>query len=95
MKTEIQKRNKKFDDQTPHYCAGCGCTWPLSRAHIIRVSDRKDLEMDTENMAYLCLSTPQKKGCHKIWDDGMEAEKKWLNCYDEFMKYIESVNLKK
>lgn len=84
----ISARNKEFDSITPHYCVGCGATFPLSRAHIIRVSDRKDLEMNLRNIAYLCMSTPDKVGCHKIWDDGTEEQKKKLQCYETFMKFI-------
>lgn len=89
-KTDIAKRNRIFDKSNLQHCAGCGTNFPLYRAHIIRVSYRKDLEMDLMNMAYLCMSTHDKIGCHKIWDDGTLEEKRKLNCFNRFMEYIYS-----
>jgi hypothetical protein len=88
--SEISKRNKAFDKkyENERYCRGCGTTNFLSRAHIIRISLRKDLELELDNMAYLCLSINGVKGCHQIWDDGSIYAKKSLKCFDEFMKYI-------
>jgi hypothetical protein len=89
----IAQRNKLFDKSSLPHCAGCGSTWPLSRAHIIRVGYRKDLEMDVMNMAYLCMSTVDKVGCHNIWDDGTLEDKKKLNCFSRFMDYIYSKDI--
>ena len=52
--------------------------------------------MDIENMAYLCMSGPDWKGCHTIWDDNSWdiEEEFWeihnLKCFTEFMKIIKS-----
>lgn len=52
------------------------------------------LQMDIENMAYLCLDHPEGKGCHSIWDDNSwEIEKEFweihnLDCFVEFMQII-------
>ena len=87
-KKAIDRRNKRFDAITPHYCVGCGSHFRLSRAHIIRISLHKELEFDLENIAFLCMSGPDKVGCHTIWDDGTLEEKRKLCCFDRFMKYI-------
>ena len=89
-KNAIDRRNKHFDAITPHYCSGCGTHFRLSRAHIIRVSLCKDLEMDVHNMAYLCMSKPDKIGCHQVWDDGTLEEKRRLYCFARFMAYVRS-----
>jgi hypothetical protein len=88
--SEISKRNKAFDKkyEEERYCRGCGCNFPLSRAHIIAVSKRKDLELDINNMRYLCMDYLGKKGCHSIWDSGTNEERHKLKCFDEFIEYI-------
>jgi hypothetical protein len=88
--SDIAKRNKAFDEKysDERYCRGCGSyIKPLSRAHILRVSQYKELQLDIENMRYLCLSVGGK-GCHEIWDDGTNEDRRKLKCYDEFMAFI-------
>jgi hypothetical protein len=90
-RAKIYRRNKAFDKmhEGERYCRGChSYSRPLSRAHLIRISLRKDLEMELNNMAYLCLSVGDIRGCHEIWDDSNLDEKKKLLCFNEFMQYI-------
>jgi hypothetical protein len=72
----------------------------LSRAHIIRYSSipyegaKIALQMDIDNLSYLCMDNPDKKGCHTIWDDNSWTIEKefWeihnLKCFVEFMLII-------
>lgn len=81
---------KKFDQINidKQYCWGCGKTHPLSRAHIIRKSLRKDLENDLNNIAYLCMG--DSNSCHRLWDDLTDIDRvKKMKCFDDFMSYIE------
>ena len=94
-KSQIQKRNRLFDElnEDKRYCANCHSTFGLTRAHLIRYSSfsdhrRLDLELDVDNMRYLCIP------CHSAWDDKSEHFKREMPCYDEFMQAIEKLNSK-
>jgi hypothetical protein len=97
-------RNKAFDKkwEDRRWCWGCGQSNYLSRAHIVRYSSipyegaKLSLEMDIENMSYLCMDNPDGKGCHSIWDNNSWDDEKefWeihnLKCFEEFMQIIKT-----
>jgi hypothetical protein len=99
---QIRKRNQLFDEKNEdrRYCWGCGKHDHLSRAHIVRYSSipfegaKISLQMDIDNLAYLCMNNPEGKGCHTIWDDNSWNDEKefWeihnLKCFVEFMQVI-------
>ena len=99
---KISQRNKRFDQkwEDRRWCWGCGRPSYLSRAHIVRYSSipfegaKIALQMDIDNMGYLCMDNPDGKGCHSIWDDNSWTIEKefWeihnLDCFVEFMQII-------
>ncbi len=76
-------------DDNKYYCWGCGSgSRPLSHSHTIAKSQRKDLELDKDNLELECLDWGGVKGCHNIWETGtLEEQKKLLN-FDRKIEYI-------
>ena len=85
--------NIEFDirNHDKQRCYNCGIRFPISRAHIIRISFTKKYEFDFDNVRYLCMNNGERRGCHTIWDDSSPKEvvgrfrKDVLN---EFLSYI-------
>jgi len=96
-----QKCYNEFDKLHIHeqYCWGCGKLKPLSRAHIIRRSERSDLRFDVNNLAYLCFGSSDS--CHDIWDNYSWHELDplleicRLKCFYKFVDYIRKVDKEK
>lgn len=101
--SQLNKRDKRFDNEWEErrWCWGCGSTSkPLSRAHIVRYSSipyvgaKIALQMDIENMSYLCMDNLEEKGCHTMWDNNnWEDEDDFqeihgLDCLPEFLKIM-------
>ena len=75
-------------DERPHYCSGCGRSdVRLSFSHIIPRSRRKDLETNPDNITFHCLSSPERIGCHNLWEGTKEQKEKLLD-YHQLMSYI-------
>jgi len=77
-------------ERKEHICEGCGIGRFLSHSHIIRRSDRKDLETDPRNIHYHCLE--QGNGCHKLWEDGTPEEQSQMLDFFENVAYIKEVH---
>jgi hypothetical protein len=74
-----------------HVCTGCGTTRNLSHSHLISRGKRRDLICNKQNIKYHCLSTPDRVGCHQIWES--DAERRILmNDYEENMVIIKELD---
>lgn len=100
--SQLTARDHAFDrlHENKRWCWGCGTPHNLSRAHIVRYSSipyegsKLALQMDLGNISYLCLGSPDRTGCHKIWDDfSWEIESEFwaihgLRCFVDFLRII-------
>ena len=87
---ELKKVYRELEDERGHYCTGCGqSNIPLSHSHIIPRSRRADLITDKRNITYHCLDTPNRKGCHTIWE-GIKRDT--LLDYPKNIEYILEVD---
>lgn len=86
------KLHKELAQERDHVCTGCGSHLMLSHSHLIPVGQRKDLELEKDNITYHCLGLPNYAGCHHIWEHGTTEEKKKLLDYEANMEYIRRVD---
>jgi hypothetical protein len=80
LKKEIE--NEALDNDT-YYCKGCGASYlGLDKSHILSVGQRKDLELEKENIDLLC------RDCHVKWESGDILKQSSLNCFERYLEYI-------
>lgn len=66
-----------------YYCKGCGYSHPgLDKSHILSVKQRKDLELEKENIDLLC------RECHMDWESWDILRMGNLNCFERYVEYI-------
>ena len=86
INNKLKKVYRSIADERGHYCTGCGRSdIPLSHIHLIPRSRRKDLETDSKNITYHCLSMGERKGCHERWES---RDRYKLLDYYKNMEYI-------
>ena len=72
-------------------CETCGRNdLPISRSHLIPVSQRPKLEAVAENIVLECYG--QSDSCHYIWENGQWEDKAMLNNFDERMIRIKELD---
>lgn len=80
----VKKRvRKEAIDSDTYYCWGCGDgSQNLDCSHILSVKQRKDLELEQENINLFC------RDCHNIWEHESIVKKKKLLTFDKDLEYI-------
>lgn len=81
----------RMEKELPHICTGCGTGSNLSHSHLIPRSRRRDLVAVLENITYHCLDTPDKTGCHSIWEHDT-AGRRNLRDYKNNMEFVKRVD---
>lgn len=82
---EVKKGiDQKAMDEDMYYCWGCGNgSTGLDHSHILGVGQRKDLELDPENMNLF------DRTCHDAWESGDIMRMLDLNTFEKDLEYIE------
>lgn len=66
-----------------YYCKGCGHSKVgLDKSHILAVGQRKDLELDKNNMRLHC------RNCHMDWESNDIVRMVRLQCFEDDLQYI-------
>lgn len=86
IKIELKKVYEEIAREREQLCAGCEKTNVITHSHTISRRRRKDLELEKENIVYLCMK------CHTKWEHGSELDKRSLINFDEMMEYIKRVD---
>jgi len=77
------KVRKEAQDQDMYYCWGCGIAGEqLDCSHILSVKQRKDLELDQENINLFCRT------CHNKWEHGNIVQQTSLLTFEKDLLYI-------
>jgi len=72
-------------DNGEYCCQGCGLGGvPLDCSHILSVAQRKDLELDRDNINLFC------RDCHNKWESGEEEKQMELLTYKKDIEYCEA-----
>lgn len=72
-------------DNDKYFCQGCGLAGkPLDCSHILSVAQRKDLELDRDNINLFC------RECHIKWESGEEEKQMELLTYEKDREYCEA-----
>lgn len=67
-----------------YYCWGCGVSkLGLDKSHILSVKQRKDLELEKENINLLC------RDCHMDWESNDIERMLKLDCFVKDFEYIQ------
>lgn len=70
-------------DEGRYYCWGCGkSSTGLDKSHILSVKQRKDLELEKENINLFC------RKCHNDWESGSIEKMLSLNTFEKDFEYI-------
>lgn len=86
-------------ENVPLECSGCGQNQFLSPSHLVRRSDRKDLESNKNNIKWHCMERliPDKfgnMGCHDRWES-LDIEKMLsMKDFEENLKIVKSLDNK-
>jgi hypothetical protein len=87
LKNSIEQ---KAIDNGVHYCWGCGKGGvSLDKSHILSVKQRKDLELDENNINLFC------RDCHMIWESGSIEKMIVLNTFENDLLYIQKHDKKR
>lgn len=73
---DLQKVKEQIALERPHVCNNCGAKFPLSHSHLVKASRNNNLYTVKENIVYHCLSTPEKRGCHELFESSDVATMK-------------------
>lgn len=73
-------------NEREHICEGCGTNKTITHSHTIPRSRRKDLELDKNNIVYLCMN------CHWKWEHGTKKQKAELLNLPKMLNYIFDVD---
>lgn len=80
IKNEIEEE-AIFDNR--YYCWGCGKSGvALDKSHILSVKQRKDLELDKENINLFC------RECHETWESNLIHRMLGLDSFEKDLRYI-------
>lgn len=81
VKNRIEERAK---EEEKYYCWGCGrVEQHLDKSHILSVKQRKDLELEEENMNLFCRS------CHEKWESWDIVQMLDLLTFEKDLLYIQ------
>jgi len=73
-----------------YYCWGCGKSeGGLDKSHILSVKQRKDLELDENNIDLFCRT------CHESWESGIIEKMIILNTFESDLLYIQKHDSKR
>lgn len=86
-KQQLSVLKKQIEDEAldndTYFCKGCGASYlGLDKSHILSVGQRKDLELEKENIDLLC------RDCHMDWESGNVERLVKLDCIDRYLDYI-------
>lgn len=81
---------QKAIDGGVHYCWGCGrIEISYDKSHILSVKQRKDLELDEDNINLFCRT------CHEKWESGDIQKMIVLNSFESDLLYIQKHDSKR
>ena len=86
--SSLRQIYNEIDNEREPICPGCGCGTNLSHSHLIS-RKRKEFMCDKRNIALHCQSTPDKVGCHEVWES---SSRPTLLDYISNMEYIREVD---
>lgn len=86
IKIKLKQIYTEIANEREQICEGCKNTNIITHSHTIARSKRKDLELEKDNIVYLCMS------CHTKWEHGDEIDKRSLLNFDNMMEYIKNVD---
>lgn len=87
LKASIEQ---KAIDNGVYYCWGCGVGGiALDKSHILSVKQRKDLELDEDNINLFC------RDCHMAWESSVIEKMIVLNSFESDLLYIQKHDSKR
>lgn len=87
LKVSIEQ---KAIDNGAYYCWGCGVGGnSFDKSHILSVKQRKDLELDENNINLFC------RDCHNAWESGDLEKMIVLNSFESDLLYIQKHDSKR
>lgn len=87
LKASIEQ---KAIDNGVYYCWGCGVGGnSFDKSHILSVKQRKDLELDEDNINLFCRT------CHSAWESGDIEKMIVLNSFENDLLYIQKHDSKR